>query len=191
MVSFGSFFEGQEKSRVASDLDKTAAILENEISIGKISDYTMTFSGGTIGYITEKNTLGKDAEHTITMTYDFDTNIGSLSRSVATKPWTIDLAVENKLYKTYLTNDAMQAFSLPDSKMGHDSFTIKSRVNGENTNAYIISFFSARKTTGEPVKLVTTSPTPYIRSNRLGTLTASGGTLTFEQASKRFDIDFH
>lgn len=48
IVSFGHFFEGQEKNRIETSLESTIKKLDLEIQDGLTSDYTLTLSGNTL-----------------------------------------------------------------------------------------------------------------------------------------------
>lgn len=48
IVSFGHFFEGQEKNRIEASLESTITKLDLEIQDGLASDYTLTLSGDTL-----------------------------------------------------------------------------------------------------------------------------------------------
>jgi hypothetical protein len=91
-----------------------------------------------------KNNYKKSTDLLVKFDYDFDTNSGTLTRTTNTKPWTINLYSENKLKKTFLTNDLTQKIAFPDTNTKQESYTIKSRIDRQNTNYFVIQFFSPR-----------------------------------------------
>lgn len=144
-------------------------MLDLEVENGKTSDYTLTLSGGNIGYIIEKNAYKKPADLLTDFSYDFTSNNGTLVRLPSVKPWTIELYAENKLQKTYITNDSTQKISLPNLTSRHESYMLRSRIDGESTNYYVINFFSPQEKNGvDPIMLAKIVPSsPFVRTNIL------------------------
>jgi len=189
LVSFGSFFEWQDKNKITADIESQIGLLDMAVKSGELSDYTLSFTGDTLGYIIEKNRHGKSATNLLTMTYNFDGNTGMLRRASWGTPWTIDLYAENKLQKTYLTLDQTLNFSLPEGTT-RTLYSFKTRIDGVPTNQFAISFFSPRNASVDQIRLKNTIPAiGIVRKNELGTLLAGTWTLLFEQASKEFQIE--
>ncbi len=198
MVSFSALMNKQDGSRLQALLETTIQKLDSYVSEWYISDYTLTFVPGKYGCIIEKNTYSKAQNKKLSLSFDFVTLSGTISRS-STDALMTELKSQNKTRKTLLSNDQTISFAIPKQSASSDSFSIVSYVDGDSTNIFDVLYYSAigqlEKQDGIILTQINSVNQNGEISNFLGkkiikvnNLEAKELNLIFEQQSKNFSV---
>jgi len=198
MVSFNALMNNQDSSRLQTLLETSIHKIDSYISEWYISDYTLTFVPGNYGCIVEKNTYLKAPNKKLSLSFDFVTLSGTISRSTI-EPLMTELKSQNKTRKTILSNDKIISFTIPKQSASNDSFSIVSYMDGDSTNIFDILYYSAigqlEKQDGIILTQVNSMNQSGSISNFLGKKVIKVNdsevkelNLSFEQQSKNFEV---